>query len=82
MQNLGNVYIRVSPFVIGAELISRTEWTSSLTLHIRGAENSVVFEKSHTLKMICIRDKIKNDISFIINKKTLIHLPAGVLMKS
>jgi hypothetical protein len=51
-------------------------------LHIRGAIKSVFFEKSHTLKMICIRDKIKNDISFIINKKTLIHLPAGVLMKS
>jgi hypothetical protein len=30
-------------------------------LQIRGAKNSVVFENSHTLKMICI--------SFIINKK-------------
>jgi hypothetical protein len=38
------------------------------------AKNSVVFENSHTLKMICI--------SFIINKKTLMHLPAYFLMKS
>jgi hypothetical protein len=30
-------------------------------LHTLGAKNSVVFENSHTLKMICI--------SFIINKK-------------
>ena len=30
-------------------------------LHIRGAKNSVVFENSYTLKIICI--------SFIINKK-------------
>ena len=39
-----------------------------------GRKNSVVFENSRTLKIICI--------SFIINKKTLVHLPAGVLMKS
>jgi hypothetical protein len=38
------------------------------------SKNNVVFENSYTLKIICI--------SFIINKKTLIHLPAGVLMKS
>jgi hypothetical protein len=43
-------------------------------LHIRGAKNSVVFENSYTLKIICI--------SFIINKKTLIDLHADVLMKS
>ena len=39
-------------------------------LHIWGAKNSVVFENNHRLKMIYI--------SFIINKKTLIHLPVNV----
>ena len=39
-------------------------------LQIRGAKNSIVFENGHTLKIIFI--------SFIINKKSLIHLPAIV----
>ena len=38
-------------------------------LHIRGAKNSVVFENSHSLKMICI--------SFIINKKLEYIYPLG-----